>query len=70
MEMEIYEVIPVTFDGPSHVVIAETEGDAKIMMVTNGHQSIHIRSVTLRLRRSIQTRFQRQRLSFKHTAVG
>lgn len=33
MEMEIYEVIPVTFDGPSHVVITETEGDAKIMMV-------------------------------------
>lgn len=31
--MEIYEVIPITFDGPSHVVVAECESDARFMMV-------------------------------------
>lgn len=31
--MEIYEVMPMTFDGPSHVVIAENEADAIKLVV-------------------------------------
>ncbi|WP_270648681.1 hypothetical protein [Limosilactobacillus mucosae] len=39
MQMEIYEVIPVTFDGPSHVVVAENEAKAIKLVVDYFNQS-------------------------------